>query len=192
MPSSLVLSNVLIFHTQHARTHTHTHTHSYRGYDCRSNLHYTKDGEIVYHIAALGVVYNRTSHKQRFYSAHTDDILCLCIHPTQVCVGGRGGGEEGGFSSFPLSSHLTLLHFTFFLLHLSSPPLLSSLHSPLHFSPSPYPLSSTQELIATGQVGRDPAIHIWNAVTMETLSILKGEHSRGVCAVDFSGNTSER
>ena len=39
------------------------------------------------------------------------------------------------------------------------------------------------------QVGRDPAIHVWDSVKMETLAILKGEHERGVCAVDFSGYT---
>ena len=48
-------------------------------------------------------------------------------------------------------------------------------------------LLSFQEMVATGQIGRDPAIHIWSATSMETLSILTGEHSRGVCAVDFSG-----
>jgi len=40
-----------------------------------------------------------------------------------------------------------------------------------------------------GQVGRDPAVHVWDAVKMETLAILKGQHERGVCAVDFSGTT---
>lgn len=39
------------------------------------------------------------------------------------------------------------------------------------------------------QVGRDPAVHVWDAVKMETLAILKGQHERGVCAVDFSGTT---
>ncbi|PFX18604.1 Echinoderm microtubule-associated protein-like 6 [Stylophora pistillata] len=98
----------------------------YRGYDCRNNLFYTQSGEVVYHVAALGIVYNR-DHKQRFYNAHTDDILCLCIHPVR-------------------------------------------------------------DVVATGQVGRDPAVHVWDAVKMETLAILKGQHERGVCAVDFSGD----
>lgn len=59
---------------------------SYRGYDCRNNLFYTQSSEIVYHVAALGIVYNRDDHKQRFYNAHTDDILCLCIHPVRDVV----------------------------------------------------------------------------------------------------------
>lgn len=101
--------------------------YGYRGYDCRANLYYTKTNEIVYHIAALGIVYNKHEHKQRYYSAHDDDILCLALHPTQ-------------------------------------------------------------DYVATGQIGRDPTIHVWDCVTMETISILQGQHYRGVCAVDFSGD----
>lgn len=59
---------------------------SYRGYDCRSNLFYTQTGEIVYHVAAVGVVYNRQQNTQRFYMGHDDDILCLAIHPLKDYV----------------------------------------------------------------------------------------------------------
>ncbi len=41
-------------------------------------------------------------------------------------------------------------------------------------------------MIATGQVGRDPTIHVWDPVSMETLSILQGAHERGVACVAFS------
>lgn len=58
----------------------------YRGYDCRSNLFYTQTGEIVYHVAAIGVVYNRQQNTQRFYMGHDDDILCLAIHPLKDFV----------------------------------------------------------------------------------------------------------
>lgn len=53
----------------------------YRGYDCRNNLFYTQGGEVLYHVAAVGVVYNRQLHSQRFYLGHDDDILSLSIHP---------------------------------------------------------------------------------------------------------------
>ncbi len=98
----------------------------YRAYDCRQNLFYTKEGHVVYHVAAVGVVYNKTGHTQSFYTSHTDDILCLGLHPSM-------------------------------------------------------------DMVATGQIGRDPTVHVWDVVSMETLSILKGGHSRGVCAVSFSG-----
>ncbi|XP_074647902.1 echinoderm microtubule-associated protein-like 6 [Tubulanus polymorphus] len=101
--------------------------HGYRGYDCRNNLFYTQSGEIVYHVAAAGIIYNKETHTQRFYTQHTDDILCLCLHPLK-------------------------------------------------------------DIVATGQVGRDPTIHIWDISTLNSVSILKGEHQRGVCAVDFSAD----
>jgi len=41
--------------------------------------------------------------------------------------------------------------------------------------------------ICINQVGRDPSVHVWDAETLKTISVLKGQHERGVCAVDFSG-----
>ncbi|XP_008295351.1 echinoderm microtubule-associated protein-like 6 [Stegastes partitus] len=101
--------------------------HGYRGYDCRNNLFYTQGGEVLYHVAAVGVVYNRQLHSQRFYLGHDDDILSLSIHPLK-------------------------------------------------------------DYAATGQVGRDPAIHVWDIQTLKCLSLLKGFHQRGVCALDFSAD----
>ena len=59
---------------------------SYRGYDCRNNLFYTQAGDVVYHIAAVAVVYNRQQHSQRLYLGHDDDILSLTIHPVKDYV----------------------------------------------------------------------------------------------------------
>uniref|UniRef100_A0A3Q1BB23 HELP domain-containing protein n=1 Tax=Amphiprion ocellaris TaxID=80972 RepID=A0A3Q1BB23_AMPOC len=101
--------------------------HGYRGYDCRNNLFYTQGGEVLYHVAAVGVVYNRQLHSQRFYLGHDDDILSLSIHPLK-------------------------------------------------------------DYAATGQIGRDPAIHVWDIQTLKCLSLLKGFHQRGVCALDFSAD----
>ncbi|KAH0503438.1 Echinoderm microtubule-associated protein-like 6 [Microtus ochrogaster] len=97
------------------------------GYDCRNNLFYTQTGEVVYHIAAVAVVYNRPQHTQRLYLGHDDDILSLTIHPVK-------------------------------------------------------------DYVATGQVGRDAAIHVWDTQTLKCLSLLKGYHQRGVCALDFSAD----
>ncbi|CAF2961159.1 unnamed protein product [Rotaria sp. Silwood2] len=99
----------------------------YRGYDCRDNVFCLKTGEIVYHVAALGIVLNTELNQQRFYNCHTDDILCLAVSPDLT-------------------------------------------------------------LVATGQIGRDPPIHVWDPVKMETSSILKGEHYRGICSIGFSRN----
>lgn len=45
-----------------------------------------QSGEIVYHVAAVVVLYNREQNTQRFYLEHTDDILCLSIHPQKDYV----------------------------------------------------------------------------------------------------------
>nr|XP_021335612.1 echinoderm microtubule-associated protein-like 6 [Danio rerio] len=101
--------------------------HGYRGCDCRNNLFYTQAGEVVYHVAAVAVVYNRQQHTQRFYLGHDDDILSLTVHPLK-------------------------------------------------------------DYVASGQVGRDPAIHVWDIQTLKCLSLLKGQHQRGVCALEFTAD----
>uniref|UniRef100_G3Q8V6 EMAP like 6 n=1 Tax=Gasterosteus aculeatus aculeatus TaxID=481459 RepID=G3Q8V6_GASAC len=101
--------------------------HGYRGFDCRNNLFYSQTGEVVYHVAAVAVVYNRLQHSQRFYLGHDDDILSLTVHPLK-------------------------------------------------------------DYVASAQVGRDPAVHVWDIQTLKCLSLLKGHHSRGVCALEFTAD----
>lgn len=36
-----------------------------------------------------------------------------------------------------------------------------------------------KNIIASGQIGENPTIHIWNAQTRKTLSVLSGKHKRG-------------
>lgn len=43
-----------------------------------------------------------------------------------------------------------------------------------------------QNVVASGQIGNEPTVHIWNSETKETLSILQTSHSVGVCNVNFS------
>uniref|UniRef100_A0A3P9NF13 Echinoderm microtubule-associated protein-like 6 n=1 Tax=Poecilia reticulata TaxID=8081 RepID=A0A3P9NF13_POERE len=101
--------------------------HGYRGFDCRNNLFYTQTGEVVFHVAAVAVVYHRAQHSQRFYLGHDDDILSLAVHPLK-------------------------------------------------------------DYAASAQVGRDPAIHIWDIQTLKCLSLVKGHHSKGICALDFTAD----
>lgn len=56
--------------------------HGYRGYDCRNNLFVCASSELIYHVAGVAIVYDRSKHTQRHYLLHTDDILCLCLHPS--------------------------------------------------------------------------------------------------------------
>nr|CAB3242507.1 echinoderm microtubule-associated protein-like 6 [Phallusia mammillata] len=101
--------------------------HGYRGYDCRDNIFYTQRGNVVYHVAALGIVYSRETQNQQFYDKHDDDILCLTLHPLK-------------------------------------------------------------DIVATGQVGKEPSIHVWDIDTLTSLSVLTGFHERGIASVDFSGD----
>lgn len=41
----------------------------------------------------------------------------------------------------------------------------------------------------SSQVGRDSSIHIWDTETLKPMSVLRGFHQLGVCALDFSGKT---
>eukprot|EP00741_Cyanophora_paradoxa_P015979 tig00000042_g15425.t1 len=66
--------------------------HGYRAHDARNNLFYLgprEDGatdQIVYHAAALGIVYDKGGHSQRFFQGHDDDVLALAVHPDGYTV----------------------------------------------------------------------------------------------------------
>jgi hypothetical protein len=42
------------------------------------------------------------------------------------------------------------------------------------------------------QIGRDPPIHVWDPMKMQTISILKGQHYRGISAVGFSSTKKRK
>ena len=46
----------------------------------------------------------------------------------------------------------------------------------------------TQNIVATGQIGTEPCVRVWDAVSKDTLSVIQGFHTKGVCAVNFSCN----
>ena len=41
-------------------------------------------------------------------------------------------------------------------------------------------------LVATGQVGKEPYICVWDSQTLETASILKDGHQRGITCLAFN------
>lgn len=53
--------------------------YGYRGHQCRNNLFYTKEDELVYFVAGVGVVLNLQERRQKFFLGHNDDIL-RCAH----------------------------------------------------------------------------------------------------------------
>lgn len=55
--------------------------HGYRSHDCRGNLLYSSAGAIVYHAAALPVVYSKASGRQYFlHGAHANEVCSICRH----------------------------------------------------------------------------------------------------------------
>jgi len=96
----------------------------------------------VYHVAALGIVYDRERHKQRFYNAHTDDILCLCIHPVRDVVATGQVNSDHLLQSFfsPVycraqeqtakSSTVNLRFCRFVKIQYSQSPLIQTLRGP--------------------------------------------------------------
>ena len=72
--------------------------HGYRCHDTRNNLRYTNNGDFVYHTAAVGIVYNKETNKQKIYNEHFDDITALAIHPNKKYV------ATGEIGPYPLIS----------------------------------------------------------------------------------------
>ncbi|XP_068760512.1 echinoderm microtubule-associated protein-like 6 [Montipora capricornis] len=66
----------------------------YHGYNACNNLFYTQSKEVVFHVAALGIVYSSSSNQQRFYKGHTDDIICLTIHDDKDFVATGQVGKQ--------------------------------------------------------------------------------------------------
>lgn len=61
--------------------------HGYEGRSTlSSNVHYNVGGNIVYYIAAVGIVYCRSTHEQTIFQGHNDDILCMAMHPDKVTI----------------------------------------------------------------------------------------------------------
>ncbi|XP_033726226.1 echinoderm microtubule-associated protein-like 2 [Pecten maximus] len=69
--------------------------YGYRGNDCRSNIHVLGNDEIVYFVSKIAVLYDRTSHRQRHYREHTEDIKCIAVHSNlSMIASGQFSGKD--------------------------------------------------------------------------------------------------
>ncbi|XP_077508236.1 echinoderm microtubule-associated protein-like CG42247 [Amblyomma americanum] len=67
--------------------------HGYRGSGSFRNLHVVRSGEILYNVAALAILFNRSKHQQRFYMGHSMDIDCIAYNYSEdVAATGQGAG----------------------------------------------------------------------------------------------------
>jgi WD40 repeat protein len=101
--------------------------YGYRSANCRSNIHLTENGELVYFSAGVAIVQSinkKNNYRQRFFLGHDDDIISSCLHPEKM-------------------------------------------------------------IVATGQIGKNARICIWNTQgAMKLESLLQG-HTDGVGAMNF-------
>ena len=102
--------------------------YGYRSANCRSNIHLTENGELVYFSAAVGIVQSineKDNYRQRFFLSHDNHIISSCLHPQKY-------------------------------------------------------------IVATGQMGKNAQICVWNTQgTIKLESLLQG-HSEGVGAMNFN------
>ncbi len=63
--------------------------YGYRSAHCRSNIHLTENGELVYFSAAVAIVQSineKDNNRQRFFLGHDGDIISSCLHPNKTIV----------------------------------------------------------------------------------------------------------
>lgn len=73
--------------------------HGFRGHDTRQCAMYNKHGKMVWITAALGVVYDKATHTQRFFTGHEQDILCMALNQadgTTIATGQSTGNKSQG------------------------------------------------------------------------------------------------
>ncbi|PVD36602.1 hypothetical protein C0Q70_03587 [Pomacea canaliculata] len=81
--------------------------YGFRGRDVRQNLVVLPNtGELVYFVAAIVVLYDRRTHTQKHYTAHTEEVTCLAIHPREpfIASGQLAGRDPAG------SAHVRIWH----------------------------------------------------------------------------------
>ncbi|KAJ8309286.1 hypothetical protein KUTeg_014160 [Tegillarca granosa] len=81
------------------------YVHGYRGRDARNNLFCLPSGEVIYFTAAIVVMHNLESDKQRHYIGHTDDVKCLAIHPDKVQI---ASGQVAGHDDHEGKPHVRI------------------------------------------------------------------------------------
>jgi WD40 repeat protein len=66
------------------------YVYGYRCHDTRNNIAYSPSGDLIYHTAALGVVLNKKTNTQKFFTDHYDDVTCLVSFDTLIATGQVG------------------------------------------------------------------------------------------------------
>ncbi|KAJ7401727.1 hypothetical protein BTVI_93683 [Pitangus sulphuratus] len=179
--------------------------YGYRGHQCRNNLYYTAAKEIVYFVAGVGVVYSPREHRQKFYLGHQDDIIRLhleyCVqfwarytrdvelqespwkgHSESPLMGRNWtiSPKERLRELGPFSPEKRRLRGHLINRAEANPFLSSGGHDYASLA-----LHPERVLVATGQVGKEPYICVWDSYTVQTVSVLKDVHTHGIACLAF-------
>ncbi len=64
------------------------------GLDVAKNLWILKSGELVYFVSNVVVIYNRLKETQKHYTGHTEEIMCMDVHPEKnLALSGQKSGK---------------------------------------------------------------------------------------------------
>ena len=92
MLSPMAYSSVTIKKLPPEASITPEWVYGYQAEQCRNNLRYNFQGHVVYNVGKYAVVYDFNGHSQRIFSGHSEEILCLAVHPEgQYIATGEAG-----------------------------------------------------------------------------------------------------
>lgn len=64
--------------------------YGYRSHDCRNNIFYNSKGDLIYHIAQVGIQLDPISNNMKFITQNQDDIMCIDSHDKYTATGDLG------------------------------------------------------------------------------------------------------
>lgn len=131
--------------------------YGFRCHDARNNVFLTRARNLlVFPAANVVVLQDCKLWLQRHFRQHTDEVTSIALH---LSAGASGRGKK------PTTADAT-----------SSDRAQSSCGS----------AQNLPEIVASGQMGKYPVIHIWRVDTLEVLVSLRGFHRRGIAELRFN------
>jgi len=93
------------------------YVHGYRSQDARCNVCYNHVGNVLYPTAALGIIYDKTYHGQRFFSGHRGDIVSLTIDKSGKFAASGEIGKRPTLHIWDATTALPICEFSVFHRH---------------------------------------------------------------------------
>jgi len=75
--------------------------HGYRSFDTRNNVKWNKDGKVLYHTAGVAISLDPELNKQKYFTRHNEDIVCLTVDNTGS-IAATGQIAEFGHEVLPV------------------------------------------------------------------------------------------